>query len=559
MLARGVAAVVALSLLTTQADVPFSVVEATIPDMQTAMREGRTTSRELVAQSLARIARYDDRLHAVMTVNPAALADAAARDRERARGRDRGLLHGIPIALKDNIQTTAVPTTGGALALERFVPPYEATLAAHLREAGAVLVAKTGLTELANWVAGPPTPMPAHYNALTGFGRNPYDPRPNPGGDGRPVLSPGGSSSGVGTAASFWAANVGTETSGSILSPASQHMLAAIKPTVGRISRYGIIPITSDQDTAGPMARTVTDAAILFGVLEGDAPDSRDSATDRCPPAPDRDYTQFLRRDALRGARIGIPRAYYYDPTPLPGGRLSGGLTRDRRRLMAEAIAVLAREGAVIVDPADVPSVVATDADDNLLLWDICVAPDGSTGGRSDCSSVLKYGMRRDFNRWLASLGPAAPVASLTELREFNRAHQAAGAVRFGQSLLDLSDAVDLDRDRARYESDRAKDIRLAGTSGIDASIREHRLDALLFPGWSGADLAARPGYPTVIVPFGSAPNEPTPAVPPGFDPRPTPVGVSFTGGACSEPRLLALAFAFEQATLRRVPPALED
>src|SRR5579872_550276 len=245
----------------------FSVVEATIPQMRAALEQHRVTSRELVIQYLTRVALYEDKLHAALTVNPRALAEAEARDQERAQGRVRGPLHGIPIALKDNIHTTDLPTTGGALIFDGFIPPYEATLVKNLRDAGAILIAKTGLTELANWVAGGPTPMPANYNAIGGYGYNPYDPRRDPRdgtSDGRPALQTGGSSSGIGTAANFWVANVGTETSGSILSPANQNMLAGIKPTVGRISRYGVIPITADQDTAGPLARTVTDAAILF-------------------------------------------------------------------------------------------------------------------------------------------------------------------------------------------------------------------------------------------------------------------------------------------------------
>src|SRR3989449_890902 len=295
----------------------FTVVEATIPEMQAAMKKGRVTSRELVLQYLTRIAIYEDKLKAVITVNPNALKEAEERDRERKRGKLRGPLHGIPIALKDNIQTTPMPTTGGALAFDGFVPPYEATVTKNLRDAGAIIIAKTGLTELANWVAGAPTPMPANYNAVNGFGMNPYDPRRDPRveiADGRPALATGGSSSGTGTAANFWAANVGTETSGSILSPASQNMLAGIKPTVGRISRYGVIPITADQDTAGPMARTVTDAAILFGALESASPDPNDPATRTCTPPPGRNYTRFLNAKGLKGARIGIPRAFYYDP-----------------------------------------------------------------------------------------------------------------------------------------------------------------------------------------------------------------------------------------------------
>ncbi|HEY7446827.1 MAG TPA: amidase family protein [Vicinamibacterales bacterium] len=539
---------------------PVSVVEATIPQLQAALTEGQLTSRELVAQYLMRIALYEDKLNAIISVNPRALAEAEARDRERAQGRVRGPLHGIPIALKDNIQTIDMPTTGGTLAFDGFVPPYEATLTRHLRNAGAIIIAKTGMTELANWVAGPPTPMPANYNALTGYGMNPYDPRRDPRegrSDGRPAMATGGSSSGIGTAASFWAANVGTETSGSILSPASQNMLAAIKPTVGRISRHGIIPITGDQDTAGPMTRTITDAAILFGVLEGEAPDTSDAATARCARPPGGDYTRFLRADGLKGARIGIPRAYYYDQAPLPGRPPGGGLERAAREVMTEAIAVLTREGAIVVDPADIPSVRSTDVASNLVLWEVCSGARGGKGSDQECSTVFKYGMKRDFNRWLATLGPGAPVKSLTELRSFNVAHREAGALKYGQSQLDNADEMDLDADRARYERDRAKDLRLAGTQGIDAALTEHRLDALLFPAAAGASIAAKPGYPTVIVPFGFVQND-APPFPPGFDARPMPYGVSFAAGACSEPRLLELAFSFEQATKRRVaPPAI--
>ena len=539
----------------------FSVVEATIPQMRAAMEQGRVTSRELVAQYLARIAMYEDKLHAAITVNRNALVEADACDRERASGHLRGPLHGIPIALKDNIQTTTMPTTGGALAFDGFVPPYEATLVKNLRDAGAIIIAKTGLTELANWVAGGPTPMPGNYNAIGGFGMNPYDPRRDPregSADGRPVLQTGGSSSGIGTAANFWAGNVGSETSGSILSPSNQNMLAAVKPTVGRISRYGVIPITADQDTAGPMAKSVTDVAILLGALESPSPDPNDAATKKCTPPPGRDYTRFLKADGLKGARIGIPRAFYYDKTTPPGAKEGrGGLNADQARVMAEAIDVLKRQGAIIVDPAEIPSVVAPDRQKNFLLWNFCSGANDAKGKDADCSVVLKYGMKRDFNAWLATLGPGAPVKTLTELREWNIAHTKSGAIRFGQSNLDVSDEMDVQADRARYEVDRARDLALAGTEGIDAVMSAQHLDALLFPGASGAAIAAKPGYPTVIVPFGFVPNVPFgPAFPAGFTALPSPFGVSFTGMACSEPRLLELAYAFEQATKRRIPPA---
>ena len=534
----------------------FNVVEASIPDMQKAMRERRTTSREIVEQYLLRIAMYEDKLNAIIAVNPNVLKEADERDRERAQGNVRGPLHGIPIALKDNIHTTDMPTTGGALAFADLVPPYEATVTKKLRDAGAIIIAKTQLSELSHWVA-PIWLMPLNYNALNGYGFNPYDPRRDPReatADGRPALTPSGSSSGTGTAANFWAANIGTDTGGSILWPANFNMLAAVRPTVGRISRYGIIPITADQDTAGPMARNVTDAAIILGVLEG--ADPNDPETRRCTAPPNNDYTQFLQRDGLKGARIGIPRAYYYDETKAPGSdEARGGLNADQMKVMAEAIEVLTKEGAIIVDPADIPSIVDKDPDNNLLNRTSCYDMDEVKARK--CSIVNAYGMARDFNKWLASLGDSAPVKSLTELRKWNRAHQKMGAIKYGQALLDLSDAMDLDTFRARYEADRAKDLFLTATHGIDEVMKAKNLDALLFPRAAGAHLAARAGYPTVTVPFGMVPNAPEPAFPEKFAAKSAPLGVSFTGMACSEPTLLKIAYAFEQATKRRIPPPL--
>ena len=540
---------------------PFTVVEASISDMQTAMKQGRVTSRELVQQYLTRIATYEDKLNAAMTVNTRALQEADALDRERARGKVRGPLHGIPIALKDNIHTTDMPTTGGVLAFDGLVPPYEATLVKHLRDAGAIIIAKTVMTELANWMATAPTAMPANYSALKGYGMNPYDPRRDPreaNFDGRPVLLPGGSSSGIGTAANFWAANVGTETSGSLLSPANLTMLVTIKPTVGRISRHGILPLVADQDTAGPIGKTVADVAILMGVLEGAAPDPHDSATKACAPPPGRDYTRYLKADALQGARIGIPRAFYYNAIVAPGEQAPrGGLTLEQSAVMAGAIAILKRQGAVIVDPADIPSVIETDERKNFLSWDTCRGYQNAKGKDAGCSVVAKYGFKRDFNLWLASLGSAAPLKTLTELRNWNLAHKNAGSMKYGQALLDIADEMDIDADRVRYETDRAKDIAIYGANGIDAIMQREKLDAILFPAGTGAALSAKPGYPTVAVPFGTVPNSPTPPFPDGFNAKPAPFGVSFAGMACSEPRLIEIAYAFEQATLRRVPPPL--
>ena len=579
----------------------FRIVEASLADVRAALADGRLTSRELVTQYLIRMATYEDRLHAALFVNPRALEEAEQLDRERAQGRVRGPLHGIPIALKDNIHTTTMPTTGGALAFAGYVPPYEATLTKNLRDAGAILVAKTGLTELANWVAGAPTPMPGNFNAVGGFAFNPYDPRPDSREgtfDGRPALQTGGSSSGVGTAASFWAANVGTDTGGSVISPSNANMLVGIRPTIGRISRYGIIPITADHDTAGPMTRTVTDAAIMMGALESASPDPNDPATRTCAPPPDRDYTRFLRADGLKGARIGIPRAFYYDRLSLPGdssprpstgsptpGAGRGGLNAEQTKVMADAIAVLKQQGAIVVDPADVPTFADKNPENNFALWDFCSGGDQAKGMDANCSVNFKYGMKRDFNLWLKSLGPSAPVKTLTELRQWNIAHQKAGAIKFGQSRLDISDEMDLDADRARNDADHQKDWRLSRTYGIDGALNGPanqssgsasqangpanqssrsasqssgpKLDAILTPGGSGAGLAARAGYPIIVVPFGMVPNAPMPPFPAGFDAKPAPFGVGFTGTACSEPRLIEIAYAFEQATKRRVPPPL--
>jgi amidase len=234
-----------------------------------------------------------------------------------------------------------------------------------------------------------------------------------------------------------------------------------------------------------------------------------------------------------------------------------GGLHADQKSVMAEAISILKQRGAVIIDPADIPSVISTDPQNNLLEWNTCSGLENAKGKDESCSIVFKYGMKRDFNKWLASLGRTAPVKTLTELRKFNLAHTAAGTLKFGQSQLDISDEMDLDTDRARYEADRAKDLDLAGAQGIDATLKENNLDALLFPGATGAAIAAKPGYPTVIVPFGMVANAPDVPFPDGFKAERAPFAVSFTSTACSEPRLLEFAYAFEHATKRRVPPSL--
>jgi amidase len=486
------------------------------------------------------------------------VAAASSPDLERAQGKYRGPLHGIPIALKDNINTTFMPTSGGALAFRGYTPPYDATLVTNLRNAGAVIIAKTVMTELANWVTNG---MPGNYSAVGGWGMNPYDPRRDPRAgndafgiafnDGRPAMSVAGSSSGIGTAASLWAANVGTETSGSILSPANQNMLVGIKPTVGRISRWGIIPITADQDTAGPITRTVTDAAIMLGAMEG--ADPHDPATSLCSPPPGRDYQQYLRLTGLRGKRIGIPRAFYVDPITLPGGTSpSGGINTFQRAVLDDAIAVLKAQGAIVVDPANIPSVLDPNPNNNNAVIGTCV---GLKATDVNCSTVFKYGFKRDFAAYIASLGGTAPVRSLTELRQFNTANAAQNAIRYRQDLLDTSDEMNLTTDLARYTGDRARDIFLADAHGIREAITVNNLDALLFPGSSSAGIGARAGFPTVIVPYGFIPNAPNPAFPAGFNARDQPYGLGFTATECTEPKLIEIAYAFEQATKKRVPP----
>ena len=534
---------------------PFNVVEASIPDMQKAMAEGRVSAEELVKQYLVRIATYENVINATIAVNPNALAEARALDAERKAGKLRGPMHGIPVALKDNIQETTMPTTGGTLGLAGFMAPWDAPLAKNLKDGGAIIIAKTTLTELANYFG---QAMPANYSSISGYSYNPYDPRRDMRAglnDGRPVMGTGGSSSGAGTAANFWAVNVGTETSGSILSPANQNMLAGIKPTVGRISRHGVIPITADQDTAGPMGKTVTDVAIIMGVLEGRAPDPNDAATTRCTPPANNDYTAHLKADALKGARIGVPRlSYGVEVTPPGAKEPRGAVPEDQTKAFEEAIGILKQAGAEIVDPADFPSYMAKEAEKNPLSIGGCDRP-GSGDPGAPCSSVLSYGMHRDFNAWLAAQNGAAPFKTLKDLVDWNETNKTLGTLKYTQNALLGAVATDLEKAKAKYEADRARDIELNGAQAIDAVMNEHKLDALLFSGARGAAVAAKPGYPTVIVPFAMVANPPTPAYSEGFNPLPMPMGISFTGMACAEPRLIELAYAFEQLTKRCQPP----
>ena len=504
----------------------LALVEATIADLRRALTTGLVTPVDLTEMYLARIAAFDDEgpaLNAYLHVNENAAAEASALGTRCADASTAPPLCGIPVVLKDNIDTADMPTTAGSLALEGSLPSRDAFVTRALRDAGAVILGKATLTEFANFLA---TNMPSGYSSLGGFGYNPYDPRPAPGADGRPVLTPGGSSSGPGIAvsANLAAVGVGTETSGSILSPASSNGIVGVKPTLGLVSRSGVIPISADQDTAGPLARSVTDAAILLGVLAGvDADDPATAACDE-PGACERDYSRFLDADALRGARLAVP--------PFP---------TTRRELMEAVIERLREAGATVetIAPlAGTPNACAS-------------VPVGN-----NCSTVLIYGFKQGLDAYLAAT-PSAKVRSLADIVAFNAS--TPGAIAYGQQLAIAAAALDTaadSADSARYRADRAEALETAraaldavfdGADGVAGS--DDDIDALLFSENLGAALPAVAGYPSVSVPGGFVP--PNDALQASF-----PSGVAFTGRAFSEGRLLGLAFAFEQATKHRAPPA---
>ncbi|MGH9313483.1 MAG: amidase family protein [Vicinamibacterales bacterium] len=536
----------ALSVLTfplaaeKPADGPRSrlqLVEATIYELQHALRTGLVTSEQLVQMYLARIAAYDDAgpgVNAFIHINETALDEARERDAERRRGHKTHPLFGIPVLLKDNIDTADMPTTAGSVALEGSIPPDDAFIAQKLRDVGAIILGKATLTEFANFIA---IGMPSGYSSLGGYGFNPYDPRPLPVSDGRPVLTPGGSSSGSGiaVAANLVAVAVGTETSGSILSPGTANMDVGIKPTLGLVSRDGILPITADQDTAGPLTRTVYDAAVLLGTLAGF--DAADPATAACltPGNCFDDYTRFLNRHALRGARIAVPRVPYWN-----------GFSTEQTQIMLNAIEALRSEGAFVADPYEIPNQAA------ITAFGICVSyPPPVT-----CSSVLMYGQKKDLNAYLAARQPA-PVQTLADIIAFNIAF-GPGALKYGQAIFLAADQLDVSpgsADTARYLADRAQDLALTrtgldavfnGPDGIEGTADD--FDAILFPRNGGAGAPAKAGYPSIVVPGGFTP-------PVGAVVNPIPFGVTFSGPAFSEPKLLAIAYAFEQATKHRVPP----
>jgi amidase len=487
----------------------FNLEEATVSDINEAFDNGALTSEQLTQLYLNRIDAYDDTLNSIIALNPDALETAAALDLERQTTGARSPLHGVPILLKDNIDTFDLPTTAGSLALEGSIPPNDAFITQRLRDAGAIILGKASLTEYANFLTDG---MPAGYSSLNGYTFNPYNPIPEPGGDGRPILSPGGSSAGsaAAVAANLATVSVGTETSGSILSPGNQNSLVGIKPTVGLVSRDGIIPIAASQDTAGPFGRTVADAATLLGSLTG--VDPNDPATLTSEGQFFSDYTPFLDRDALDGARIGVPKEFYWE-----------FLDDQERAIIEGAIAVMESQGAEIVYE-EIPTA------GELAEFD---------------SSVLSYEFKRDLNAYLSSLGSDASVKTLADVIAFNEAN-ADVALKYGQTRALEAQAKDLSpgsADTLQYLSDRATDLRLAKEEGLDTYIESYDLDTVLFPGTRGASIGAKAGYPSIIVPA-------------GYKSDLSPFGVTFLGQAYDESELIGFAYDYEQASLVRRPPS---
>jgi amidase len=516
---------------------PFELDEFTIAALQEGMKSGKFTARALSEKYLARIEAIDKHgpaVNSVIEINPDALAMADALDRERHAQGPRGPLHGIPVFIKDNIAThDRMQTTAGSLALVGSVPPRDAFVARKLREAGAVILGKTNLSEWANIRSSHST---SGWSGRGGQTCNPYALNRNPSGS--------SSGSGAAVAANLCAVAVGTETDGSIVSPANVNGIVGIKPTVGLVSRAGIIPIAHSQDTAGPMARTVTDAAILLGALAGVDPD--DPATQNSDhtytgkadidlgatqlrasgsarnKALLPDYTMFLDAHGMAGARIGVARKL-------------GGFHDAVDKLMNEAIAEMKRRGAVLVDPADIATLGQLDHAEGL---------------------VLMYELKNDLDNYLAQLGDATPVHSLQQVIEFNEQHREQEMPFFGQDFF-LKALIKGTLYQKEYLDALDKCRVLMRAQGIDAVMDKYKLDALVAPTGGPACLidhidgdndlggsstpAAVAGYPHITVPMGFVSN--------------LPVGISFFGRAWSEPTLLKLAYAFEQATQHRRPP----
>ncbi|HZN07432.1 MAG TPA: amidase [Pyrinomonadaceae bacterium] len=491
----------------------FELEELTIPELQQGLQSGKYTSRSLVEKYSERINDIDKRgpkLNSVIEFNPDSEAIAAALDRERKERGPRGPLHGIPILIKDNIDThDKMMTTAGSLALIGAKPFQDAFIVKKLRDAGAVILGKTNLSEWANFRS---TKSSSGWSARGGQTRNPYALDRNPCGS--------SSGSGVAASANLCAAAIGTETDGSIVCPSSANSLVGIKPTVGLVSRAGIIPIAHSQDTAGPMARTVTDAAIILGALVGEDPRDKQTAESRGKSYTD--YTRFLDKNGLKGMRIGVARNYM-------------GFNQAVDDLMQQSKNAMGRLGATFIDPADIP-----------------------TKGKFDDSEfeVLLYEFKADLNAYLKSLGATTPIRSLKELIEFNESKAGLEMPYFGQDIFEKAQAKGPLTD-PKYIQALRKNHRLTRTQGIDFIMKKHRLDAIVAPtggppwptdwlngdhftgGYSSASAVA--GYPHITVPAGYVYG--------------LPVGVSFFAGAYSEPTLIKIAYAFEQASKARRPP----
>jgi amidase len=500
---------------TSNPNVPaaFELDEATIADLQKGMASGKHSAQSLVRKYLDRIDDIDKHgpaVNSVLELNPDALAIAADLDKERKAGHVRGPLHGIPVLIKDNIDThDRMTTTAGSLALGGSIPLQDSFVAKKLRDAGAVIIGKTNLSEWANFRSSHSS---SGWSGRGGQTKNPY------------VLdrNPCGSSSGTGAsiAANLAAIGVGTETDGSVVCPSNANSLVGIKPTLGLISRAGIVPIAHSQDTAGPMCRTVTDAAILLGALTGI--DARDDETRASAGKSFTDYTKFLDANGLKGARIGVHRKAF-------------GFNDAVDKLMTDCIDIIKKRGAIVIDPANIP-----------------------TQGKFDDTEleVLLYEFKADLNSYLASLGPRAPVKSLKEIIDFNEQYRDREMPYFGQDLFIKAQAKGPLTDKA-YRDALAKNRRLSRKEGIDFVMDKEKLDALIAPtggppwptdwvngdhftgGYSTASAVA--GYPHITVPAGYV-----------FG---MPVGISFFGRAWSEPALIKFAYAFEEATKARRAP----
>ncbi|MGM7681231.1 amidase family protein [Cytobacillus sp. Hm23] len=470
--------------------------ESTIFEMQEAMDAELISSKQLVLFFLHRIASFDSEglaINSIAQINPDALHIAESLDRERKLTGARGHLHGIPILLKDNIDTDdKMNTSAGSLVLSDSYAADDAFVVKQLRKAGAVILGKTNMTEFANYMA---ENMPSGYSSKGGQVLNPYGP-------GR--FDVGGSSSGSGAAiaANFAAAAIGTETSGSILNPAINNSLVGIKPTVGLVSRDGIIPIAFSQDVAGPMARNVSDAAILLSAITGI--DHEDPSTAISIGQTKNDYSQFLNKDGLKGTKIGVFQDVKYD-------------CASESKLIQSVIDVMREEGATIVESITIPSYKSH--------WDW---------------NVLDYEFKPAINAYLKKLNHGQ-IRTLEDIISYNDSVPEK-ALKYGQHYFLQSQSRSGALTEAEYIHSRANDISLSRDQGIDYAIDKYDVDVILFPSDSGADIAARAGYPSISVPC-------------GFTTDGKPYGFTLTGKAFTEPQLIEIAYSYEQKTKHRQPP----